>query len=115
MQQQGKHVLRYGFSPVAPHVADGDAPLRSSVYVYVVVAGGRHADAAQIGQCRQDGTGDPHFVDQYNICAPRAFDNLGCRTAGIDAQYAQSAQRVPGQIPRVERVAIQNDDDIVFF
>ena len=113
LQQKGDGKLADGGRAVDRDVYHRNTLFASIVDVYNVEARGKYGDELQVGAAIDGLAGDGRLVHHHDIRTlhplgdERAF-LVGC--AVIDSEVAKLPQRVPTEIARVFRIAVQNDD-----
>ena len=107
-QHQREDMLGHRVRAVIANVGDTDAAFARGLDVHVVAAGRRQGNQPERRQLLELRTAKPYLVDQRDIAAAQAFDDLPCAARAMQRQLTGSeTQGRHVQVAGIDRAVIE--------
>jgi len=110
LQEEGEDELRHRRRSVLRHVDDRDPVFARRTNVDVVEPGGADGDQPEIRKLLEVTGRHADLVDHENRRRARPRDERISWCPLVDREIAQTRQPIPGIVPRIQRVAVEDDN-----
>ena len=108
LEQQSEGKLGHRCRAIGGDVGDNDALLFGGRDVDNVVTSGQYADVTGLRKLLQGSGRKWRFVGEQDLGTAGAFNDGFGRRAIVDDGLGDLMQSVPGEVPRVQRITVQN-------